>query len=86
MKEMVIGNSQHRLTKRESHVTNLRSLVVMRRLVLWVREDQGMSSALTWARFMTGSLTLQLYPIWDIIVRRDSMTARGWSTCPRRRG
>ncbi|KAK4820165.1 hypothetical protein QYF61_021437 [Mycteria americana] len=38
-----------------------------------MREEQWMSPTLTWARFLTGSLTVQLYPGWDIMVRRDSM-------------
>lgn len=47
-----------------------------------MREEQWMSSTLTWARFLTGSLTIQLYLGWDIMVRRDSIMVRGWSTFP----
>lgn len=41
-----------------------------------------MSSTLTGARFLTVSLTVQLYPGWDITVWRDSMMVRGWRHLP----
>lgn len=61
-------------------------LLRMRRVALWMREEQWMLSALTWVRFLTGSLTVHLCPGWAIMVRKDSVMVRGWSTCPRKRG
>lgn len=80
-KEKPIGNSQHRLTKGKSCVTNL-----MPSSDAMMREEQWLLSTLMRARSLKGSLTIQLYPAWNIMVRKDSMTIRDWSSCPRRRG
>lgn len=67
----VIGNSQHRLTKGKSYLTDLIASYAKMARTLGKR-DQWMSFTLTLARLSALSATVFLYSSWDVIVWRGA--------------